>query len=231
MKPKAIFAHMGAAHSYATMSTCQRLQVGCALIKNDTPIAIGYNGTKPGTDNKCEDENNVTIPGVRHAEINALNKLWKSTMSAEGSAAVQTDEPCLDCAIDLFNAGVTEVYFDRDYRFHTGQGFLFEKEIPVYKVDSITRTIYKLVGYNKFTDMVTYVKIHEETNQETTGVTRRVGQDSTTEPIPTSFFSETGFIPFRNETTDLYATKKVPPGDVGHIQATGKTHPGTGSCC
>ena len=53
MKQKFIDAHMQAAEVYAKLSSAKRLQVGCVIVKENTIIGIGYNGTPSGWDNTC----------------------------------------------------------------------------------------------------------------------------------------------------------------------------------
>ena len=55
MKPKIIQAHLDVARRYADLSTAQRLKVGAIVVKDHRIISIGYNGTAPGDDNRCED--------------------------------------------------------------------------------------------------------------------------------------------------------------------------------
>ena len=46
---------MAAAEVYAQLSSAVRLKVGCVIVKENTIIGIGYNGTPSGWDNECED--------------------------------------------------------------------------------------------------------------------------------------------------------------------------------
>lgn len=114
MKLKHAQAHMKVAHIYAELSYCKRKKVGCVIVKNNTPIAIGYNGTPSGEDNSCE-ENGVTKPNVIHAEDNALRKLTRSHESSEGAIVFLTATPCLRCAEKLTDAGVSKVYYGEVY--------------------------------------------------------------------------------------------------------------------
>ena len=66
------------AREWSENSYCKRSRVGCLVVKNKTIISDGYNGTPSGFPNKCEDENNVTLPTVLHAEANAITKLAKN---------------------------------------------------------------------------------------------------------------------------------------------------------
>jgi deoxycytidylate deaminase len=43
MKHRHVLSHFRAAQGYADLSSCNKLQVGCVIVKNDSIIAIGYN--------------------------------------------------------------------------------------------------------------------------------------------------------------------------------------------
>ena len=110
MKQKFIDAHMQAAEVYAKLSSAKRLQVGCVIVKENTIIGIGYNGTPSGWDNTCEyadyyDDGDFVIkskPEVLHAETNAVAKVARSTNSTESANMFVTHAPCLDCAKSNF---------------------------------------------------------------------------------------------------------------------------------
>lgn len=227
IRTKFVYAHMEVAQVYAKLSTCERLKVGAVIVKGDTPIAIGYNGTKPGQDNCCEDENGRTKPGVRHAEINALNKLWTSKESAEGSVMFQTHAPCLDCAQDVFNAGIVQVYYANEYTSREGKchgegkEFLLKNGVDVFKVID-----YKICKLGLALDgSIVYNLLYENSKtpeQKTTNPPRSVESDSTeTQFHSTVFFKEGGII-HPSEKNNLYSTAKIPTGDAGHIQPASK---------
>lgn len=56
MKKKFIDLYMDFAHRVAKLSYARRLQVGAVIVKDDTVISYGYNGTPAGWDNNCEDK-------------------------------------------------------------------------------------------------------------------------------------------------------------------------------
>lgn len=116
MKKKHALAHMRAAFVYAELSYCKRKQVGCVIVKNDTPIAIGYNGTPSGEENNCEGPNGLSKPNVIHAEDNALRKLVRSHESSEGAVVFVTAAPCERCAEKLTDARVAKVYYAEIYQ-------------------------------------------------------------------------------------------------------------------
>ena len=115
MKKKHANAHMRAAYVYADLSYCKRKKVGCVIVKNNTPIAIGFNGTPSGEENNCEDEFGNSKPNVIHAEDNALRKLTRSHESSQGAIVFVTAAPCLRCAEKLTDAQVSKVYYAEVY--------------------------------------------------------------------------------------------------------------------
>ena len=56
MKQKFIDLYMDFAKRVAQLSYARRLQVGAVIVKDDTVISYGYNGTPAGWDNDCEDK-------------------------------------------------------------------------------------------------------------------------------------------------------------------------------
>ena len=131
MKEKFAIAHMKAAYVYAELSYCKRRQVGCIIVKNNSPIAVGYNGTPSGDINCCEGEDGLTLPSVVHAEDNALRKLTRSHHSAEGATVFVTTAPCGLCASRLVDAGVKRIYYGEIYRCAEVVEDLREKGIEV----------------------------------------------------------------------------------------------------
>jgi dCMP deaminase len=124
MKTKFIKAHMKVAEIYAELSYAERRKVGCVIVKYDTIIGIGYNGTPPGWDNDCEDDWNKTRPEVIHAEQNALDKITRSTVSSENAVMFVTTAPCIECAKRVLGANIRKVYYRDAYHNTDGVDFL-----------------------------------------------------------------------------------------------------------
>jgi dCMP deaminase len=152
MKQKFIDAYMDVAERFSQLSSARRLKVGAIVVKDDRIISIGYNGMPPGWDNNCEYEeilNSVfgkgtcientgqlkTKPEVIHAEANAIAKLAKSTESGNGSTMFLTHAPCMDCAKQIFTAGINNVFYRDDYRNKEGVAFLQQAGVEVTKYD------------------------------------------------------------------------------------------------
>ena len=115
MKAREKILFMDMAFRVAEMSRCKRKQVGCVIVKNGTPIAIGWNGTPSGEDNNCEDTDGNSKPNVIHAEDNALRKLTRSNESAEGAIVFLTAAPCMRCAERLSDAKIEKLYYAELY--------------------------------------------------------------------------------------------------------------------
>ena len=158
MNPKFIDAYMDVAERFAKLSSAKRLQVGAIVVKDDRIISIGYNGMPSGWTNECENTvfvlgddvlgtdmvglgytktdkgdwfKSKTKPEVIHAEANAITKLAKSSESGDGSTMFLTHAPCIDCAKQVYTAGVKKVYYRNSYRDTQGIDFLEKCGIEV----------------------------------------------------------------------------------------------------
>lgn len=121
MKNKYEIAIMDMACRFGQTSTANRLKVGCLIYKNDSIISLGVNGQPPGWPTEvCEDDNNVTLPTVRHAEAAALEKLYLSTETSENSTMFVSHAPCLPCALKIVAAKIKKVYYRDEYRSTEG---------------------------------------------------------------------------------------------------------------
>lgn len=119
------------AQIWAENSYCQRRQVGALIVKQDMIISDGYNGTPSGFENVCEDENNLTLPHVLHAEANAITKIARSNNNSEGATLYVTDSPCIECSKLIIQAGIKKVVYGRKYRLTDGIDLLRKAHIEV----------------------------------------------------------------------------------------------------
>lgn len=122
---------------WGTNSHCKRTQVGCLVVKNKSIISDGYNGSPSGFPNQCEDENNVTLPYVLHAETNAITKLAKSTNSSDGATIYVTLSPCFECSKLIIQSGIKRVVFKELYRKTDSIKFLYEAGIEIVRIKEI----------------------------------------------------------------------------------------------
>jgi dCMP deaminase len=107
----------------STLSHCVRSKVGAVLVKDGNIISFGYNGTPAGMDNTCE-KDDVTLPHVIHAEVNAVLKAAKCGNSVDGSTLYLTLSPCLDCSKLILQSGIKRVVYLNVYRNTQGIDFL-----------------------------------------------------------------------------------------------------------
>jgi dCMP deaminase len=125
--------YINVAKHISTLSHCVRSKVGAVLVKEGNIIAFGYNGTPSGMDNCCE-KDNVTLPHVIHAEVNAVLKAARTGAAVEGSTLYLTLSPCLDCSKLVLQAGIKRVVYLETYRNLDGPNFL-KQFIPVEKYE------------------------------------------------------------------------------------------------
>lgn len=99
----------------SSRSSCNRLQVGCALVKNNRIVAQGYNGFLPGCPHISKVRDGHEQATV-HAEQNAIADCAKRGASCEGCTAYITHYPCLNCMKILCAAGIKEIKYVNDYK-------------------------------------------------------------------------------------------------------------------
>lgn len=75
-----------------------------------------------------------TKPEVIHAEMNAISKLARDGESGHGAYMFITHAPCLQCAKSIYGAGISEVFYDVEYRTTEGLDFLQKAGIKTTKV-------------------------------------------------------------------------------------------------
>lgn len=129
------YRYLRMAKIWSENSYCQRRQVGALVVKDKMIISDGYNGTPTGFPNQCEDENNVSLPYVLHAEANAITKIARSGNNSDGATLYVTDSPCIECAKLIIQAGIKRVIYGKDYRLTDGIDLLKRVGIEVRKID------------------------------------------------------------------------------------------------
>jgi dCMP deaminase len=132
MKQKYKLAYLDMAERFGQTSEAERLKVGALIVKDDAIISCGVNGTPRGwRTNLCEESDGKTSDVVRHAEVNALNKLRRSNGSSSGASMFCSHSCCLGCAIEVVDAGIKEFYFKHEYRDSSGLEYLESKGVKV----------------------------------------------------------------------------------------------------
>ena len=96
-------------------SSCERLKVGCVIVKDNRIISQGYNGFLPGCPHKSIVVNNHEQATV-HAEQNAISDCAKRGVSCLGSTAYITHYPCINCMKILCASGIKDIRYIDNYR-------------------------------------------------------------------------------------------------------------------
>ena len=94
---------------------CERLQVGCLLVKDNRIVSQGYNGFLPGCPHISKVRNNHEQATV-HAEQNALCDCAKRGVSCLDATVYVTHYPCIICCRLLLASGVKEIKYIEDYK-------------------------------------------------------------------------------------------------------------------
>ncbi len=134
MKPKHIKAYMKCAEAFAECSNATRLKVGSVIVKDNRIISCGYNAHAEHIDAPCELPDGTTDPRLRHSEKNALMGLVRSNQSAVGAVLFCNYSCCLACAIDIVDAGISDVYYRHQYRDDSGVQYLMDNGVMVYQI-------------------------------------------------------------------------------------------------
>ena len=151
------------ARAVSNRSTCMRKNYGAVIVKHDTIIATGYNGTPRGWPNCCdigfchrkEAKRGTDYPSLCsvHAEINAIivasrDQLLDSTLYLYGfdqdtNMLVKDPDCCPACKRTIINAGIETVIFaDVDGLY------------PVYNSDTSLTYGYKIRDVREWVDNV-----------------------------------------------------------------------------
>ncbi len=118
----------------AERSSCERLHVGCILVKDNRIVSQGYNGFLPGCPHKSVVRNNHEQATV-HAEQNALCDCAKRGVSCAESIAYVTHYPCIICARLLLAGGIKEIKYLHDYKNdELVKLFADQLKVPIVKI-------------------------------------------------------------------------------------------------
>lgn len=99
----------------ATRSPCERLHVGCLLVRDNRIISQGYNGFLPGLDHQSivrDGHEQATV----HAEQNCIADCASRGTSCDGCTVYVTHYPCIICCRLLLAAGCRQIKYINDYR-------------------------------------------------------------------------------------------------------------------
>jgi dCMP deaminase len=119
----------------STRSPCDRLHVGCLLIKDNRIISQGYNGFLPGCEHRSFVRNEHE-QAIVHAEQNAICDCARRGVSCDGCIAYITHYPCIICTRLLLVSGIKEIKYINDYKNDELVEYLCnQKEIKINKIE------------------------------------------------------------------------------------------------
>ena len=96
-------------------SPCERLKVGCLLVKDNRIVSQGYNGFLPDCPHESIVRNGHEQATV-HAEQNAIADCAKRGSVCDDTIAYITHYPCIICARILLASGIKEIKYIDDYK-------------------------------------------------------------------------------------------------------------------
>jgi dCMP deaminase len=98
----------------AKRSPCNRLQVGCILVKDNRIVSQGYNGFLPGCYHQSivkDGHEQATV----HAEQNAIADCAKRGVSCEDCTVYITHYHCIICCRILLASGIKKIKYINNY--------------------------------------------------------------------------------------------------------------------
>lgn len=126
---------MAVAKLTAMRSKDPSTQVGALIVSSDNRIlSVGYNGTPNGYNDSYfpwdreGDELETKYPYVVHAERNAILNYRGSNKDFEGARIYVDLFPCNECAKEIIQVGIKEVYYLED-KYANTNGVIASKKL------------------------------------------------------------------------------------------------------
>ena len=106
---------MSIAFLIASRSNCDRLHVGCVLVKDTRIISVGYNGFLSKVPHKSYVRDGHEMATV-HSEQNAISDCARRGVNCADATAYITHYPCINCFKILIASGIKNILYHDDYR-------------------------------------------------------------------------------------------------------------------
>lgn len=103
------------AYLISQRSSCDRLHVGCVIVKDNHIVTTGYNGFIAGAPHEGvirDNHEQMTI----HAETNAIADAAKRGVPLNGCTAYVTHYCCINCCKVLIASGIKKIIYCEDYK-------------------------------------------------------------------------------------------------------------------
>lgn len=128
---------MDIAKQVSVRGTCSRKQVGALIVRSNTILSTGYNGSIRGfphcVDVGCMMEDGHCVQTV-HAEANALIQAAKNGVNVDGAEIYTTASPCWGCFKLIANAGIKRIVYGELYRDGRIKEFAEKAGITLYEL-------------------------------------------------------------------------------------------------
>jgi len=98
----------------SSRSSCERLHVGCILVKDNRILSCGYNGFLKKSPHISRVKDNHE-QGTIHAEINSVAHCANTGISSNNATCYVTHYPCINCFKCLVSAGISQIIYLKDY--------------------------------------------------------------------------------------------------------------------
>ena len=105
---------MSIAFLIASRSNCERLHVGCVLVKDTRIISVGYNGFLPKVPHNSHVRDGHEMATV-HSEQNAISDCARRGVNCADATAYITHYPCINCFKILTASGIKNIIYHDDY--------------------------------------------------------------------------------------------------------------------
>ena len=106
---------MSIAYLTSSRSSCDRLHVGCVIVKDNYIIGTGYNGFIAGSPHKSiviDNHEQATV----HSEQNAIANCARRGISVNDATIYITHYPCINCFKIICASGIKEIKYSEDYK-------------------------------------------------------------------------------------------------------------------
>ena len=106
---------MSIAYLASMRSPCERLHVGCAIVRDNRLISMGYNGFIAGAPHISRVRDNHE-QAIIHSEVNAIVDCARRGVSLDRAKIYVTHYPCINCFRSIAGSGIREIIYSEDYR-------------------------------------------------------------------------------------------------------------------
>lgn len=99
----------------SSRSSCERLKVGCVIVKDNRIISSGYNGHLRGEKHISIVQDNHEQATI-HAECNAIADCANRGVSCKDATIYVTHHPCINCFKIIAASGIKHIKYLNDYK-------------------------------------------------------------------------------------------------------------------